>query len=77
MHIHVGDDDKNFHDDLRLLILLGFYFILFSSRFGWACLWDNAWGVVFKIEVFNALQTQFGPSKYTSLNLTLQNATPN
>ena len=32
---------------------------------------------VFKIEVFNALQTRFGPSKYTSLNVTLQNATPN
>ena len=28
---------------------------------------------MFKIEVFNALQTQFGPSKYTSLKTTLQN----
>ena len=25
-------------------------------------------GAVFKIEVLNALQTQFGPSKYTSLS---------
>jgi hypothetical protein len=32
---------------------------------------------VFKIEVFNALQTRFGPSIYTSLKTTLQNATPN
>jgi hypothetical protein len=32
---------------------------------------------MFKIEVFNALQTRFGPSKYTSLKTTLQNATPN
>ena len=33
---------------------------------------------VFKIEVFNALQTRFNPSKYTtSLKTTLQNATPN
>ena len=33
--------------------------------------------LVFKIEVFNALQTWFGTSKYTSLKTTLQNATPN
>ena len=32
---------------------------------------------MFKIEVFNAFQTRFGPSKYTSLKTTLQNATPN
>ena len=32
---------------------------------------------MFKIEVFNALQTRFGPSKYTSLKTTFQNATPN
>ena len=32
---------------------------------------------MFHIEVFNALQTRFGPSKYTSLKTTLQNATPN
>jgi hypothetical protein len=32
---------------------------------------------VFKIEVFNALQMQFGPSKYTSLKIALPNATPN
>jgi hypothetical protein len=32
---------------------------------------------VFKIEVFNALQTRFGPSKYTSIKTALQNATPN
>ena len=32
---------------------------------------------VFKIEVFNALQMRLGPSKYTSLKTTLQNATPN
>ena len=32
---------------------------------------------LFKIEVFNALQTQFGPLKYTLLQTTLQNATPN
>ena len=32
---------------------------------------------MFKIEVFNALQMRFGPSKYTSLRTTLQNATPN
>jgi hypothetical protein len=32
---------------------------------------------VFKIEAFNALQMRFGPSKYTSLKTTLQNATPN
>jgi hypothetical protein len=31
---------------------------------------------VFKVEVFNALQMQFGPSKYTSLKTTLQIATP-
>ena len=31
---------------------------------------------VFKIEVFNAHQMWFGPSKYTSLKTTLQNATP-
>ena len=30
-----------------------------------------------KIEVFNALQMRFGPSKYTSLKTTLQNAAPN
>jgi hypothetical protein len=29
------------------------------------------------MEVFNVLQTQFGPSKYTSLTTTLQNATLN
>jgi hypothetical protein len=33
--------------------------------------------LMFKIEVFNALQTRFGPSKFTSLKATLQNATPN
>ena len=39
---------------------------------------QSAWStLVFKIEVFNALQMQFGPSKYTSLKKTLQNATPN
>ena len=27
--------------------------------------------------VFNALHTRFGPSKYTSLKTTLQNAAPN
>jgi hypothetical protein len=32
--------------------------------------------LAFKNEVFNALQTRFGPSKYTSLRTTLQNATP-
>ena len=32
---------------------------------------------MFKIEVFNALQTRVGPSKYISLKKTLQNATPN
>jgi hypothetical protein len=32
---------------------------------------------MFKIEVFNALQTQLGPSKYTSLKIALQNTTPN
>jgi hypothetical protein len=31
----------------------------------------------FKIEVFNALQMWFNPSKYASLKTTLQNATPN
>ena len=31
----------------------------------------------FKIRVFNALQTPFGPSKYTSLKTALHNATPN
>ena len=37
----------------------------------------HRWGAVFKIEVFNALQTRFGASKYyTSLKTTLQNATP-
>jgi hypothetical protein len=32
---------------------------------------------MFKIEVFNALQMRFGPSKYTSLKITLENAIPN
>ena len=32
---------------------------------------------VFEIEGFNALQTWFGSSNYTSLKTTLQNATPN
>jgi hypothetical protein len=32
---------------------------------------------VFKIDVFNALQMLFGPSTYTSLKITLPNATPN
>jgi hypothetical protein len=32
--------------------------------------------IVFKIEVFNALHTWFGPSKYTSLKTTFQNASP-
>ena len=31
---------------------------------------------MFKIEVFNALHTRFGPSKYTSLKTTLHNTTP-
>jgi hypothetical protein len=31
---------------------------------------------MFKIEVLNALQTHFGPSIYTSLKISLQNATP-
>jgi hypothetical protein len=31
---------------------------------------------MFKIEVFNALQMRFGPSKYASLKTTLQNAIP-
>ena len=30
-----------------------------------------------KIEVFNALQTRFSPSKYPSLKTMLPNATPN
>jgi hypothetical protein len=30
---------------------------------------------VYKIEVFNALETQYGPSKYTSFKTTLQNTT--
>ena len=34
-------------------------------------------GAVFKIEVFNAFQMQFGLSKYHSLKTTLQNTTPN
>ena len=32
---------------------------------------------MFKIEVFNVLQTRFGASQYTSLKTTLRNATPN
>ena len=32
---------------------------------------------LFEIEVFNALPTRFGPSKYTSLKTTLQNTNPN
>ena len=32
---------------------------------------------MFKIKVINALQTRIGPSKYTSLKTTLQNAAPN
>jgi hypothetical protein len=31
---------------------------------------------VFKIEVFNALQIQFSPSKYTSLKTTLSECNP-
>ena len=31
---------------------------------------------MFKIEVFNALQMRFGPSKYTSLKTTLQETQP-
>jgi hypothetical protein len=31
---------------------------------------------VFKIEVFNTLQTQFGPSRYTSLKKILQKHNP-
>ena len=31
---------------------------------------------MFEIEVFNALQTRFGPSKYTSLRTTLQKRNP-
>jgi hypothetical protein len=31
---------------------------------------------MFKIEVFNALQTPFGLAKYTSLKIALQNANP-
>jgi hypothetical protein len=31
---------------------------------------------VFKIEVFNALQTRFGPSKYTSLKMQLFKTQP-
>jgi len=38
------------------------------------CVWSHS---VFKIEVFNALQTWVGPSKYTSPKTTLQIATPN
>jgi hypothetical protein len=34
-------------------------------------LWFPPPGPVFKIEAFNALQTRFGPSKYTSLKTTL------
>ena len=34
------------------------------------------WDAIFKIEVFDALQQQFGPSKCTSLKTTLQNTTP-
>ena len=38
----------------------------------------NPWILpMFRIEVFNALQTRFGPSKYTSLKTTLRNTTPN
>jgi hypothetical protein len=37
----------------------------------------NTINAMLKIEVFNALQTRFGPSKYTSLKTALQNATPN
>ena len=32
---------------------------------------------MFKIEVFNALQTRFGLSKHASFKIALQNATPN
>ena len=35
------------------------------------------WWAMFKIEVFNAFQTRFGPSKYTSLRTTLRNVIPN
>ena len=45
-----------------------------SCASGLPPLWDQP---VFKIEVFNALQTLCGPSKCTSLKTTLQNATPN
>jgi hypothetical protein len=37
---------------------------------------QQAHQALFKIEVFNAIQTRFGPSKFTSLKTTLQNATP-
>jgi hypothetical protein len=37
-----------------------------TSRYGMQC-----------SRVFNALKIQFGPSKYTSLKTTLQNAIPN
>ena len=33
--------------------------------------WFLEWGTIFKIEVFNALRTRFGPSKYTSLKTIL------
>jgi hypothetical protein len=39
--------------------------------------WPHYHQAVFKIEVFNALQTRFSPSKYAFLKTTLQNATPN
>ena len=37
----------------------------------------DAMSLVYKIKLFNALQTQFGSSKYTSLKTNLQNATLN
>ena len=40
------------------------------------CILMTSWNQHSKIEVFNALQTWLGPSKYTSLKRALQNATP-
>jgi hypothetical protein len=38
--------------------------------------WEQLDRPVFKIEVFNALQTRFGPSKYTSLKMQLFKTQP-
>ena len=64
-------------DPLRLWVATTFEVRVNVFIFVWSMFPKGGPQSVFKIEVSNALQTRYGPSKYTSLKTTLHNAIPN